>query len=392
MTPKQRFLAALTGSLPDRLPVTTHHVMPSFLDTYLNGMSNDDFFDRFGLDPILWINAHRPDETKSAMYDPLHVPGYLEPRRTISAEWRVTSEAIPHDRYATTRYTFVTPERNLTTVLQSNEYTAWVAERLVKNKSDIDIIAKYATTPLCDVEEVNRQADAYGERGLVRGTVACFDVYGQPGCWQDASVLFGIEALIMETFDDPEWVHAFLQILHDRKKLFLDSTKGARFDIMELGGGDASTTVISPSIFDEYVAPYDARLIASAHDAGQRIVYHTCGGMMPILEQIADMGTDAMETFSPPAMGGDTNLAEAKRRIGGRVCMIGGFDQFHHFTGCTPETTRQAVRDCFAAAGDGGRYILSPSDHFFDAAPDLLEAFADEARKCIYTQTTAGRR
>ena len=105
---------------------------------------------------------------------------------------------------------------------------------------------------------------------------------------------------------------------------------------------------------------------------------------MPILENIADMGPNAMETFTPPDMGGDADLAEAKRRIGSRVCMIGGFDQFHYFTGCTPEDTRKKVRECFAAAGEGGGFILSPSDHFFDASPELIRAFADEAAKCVY--------
>ena len=155
--------------------------------------------------------------------------------------------------------------------------------------------------------------------------------------------------------------------------------------MLELGGGDASTTVISPKLFEKFVAPYDTKLIALAHEAGQRIAYHTCGGMMPILEQIAGMGPDAMETFTPPDMGGDVDLAEAKRRIGDKVCLIGGFDQFHFFTGCTPEQTRAEVRRCFEAAGQGGGYILSPSDHFFDADPALVAAFADEARRCIYS-------
>ena len=80
---------------------------------------------------------------------------------------------------------------------------------------------------------------------------------------------------------------------------------GARYDILELGGGGASSTVISPRIFDEFVAPYDSQLIEVAHRAGQRIAYHTCGGMMPILENIAAMKPNAMETFTPPGMGGD---------------------------------------------------------------------------------------
>jgi len=91
-----------------------------------------------------------------------------------------------------------------------------------------------------------------------------------------------------------------------------------------------------------------------------------------------------METFTPAAMGGDVILAEAKRRIGERVCIIGGFDQFHSLIDCGPETTRAAVRQCYDAAGVGGGYILCPSDHFFDADPQLVRAYADEARQCVY--------
>jgi len=43
------------------------------------------------------------------------------------------------------------------------------------------------------------------------------------------------------------------------------------------------------------------------------------------------------------------------------------------------------VRKCFNDAGQGGGYILSPSDHFFDADIELLKAFADEARRCVYS-------
>ena len=105
---------------------------------------------------------------------------------------------------------------------------------------------------------------------------------------------------------------------------------------------------------------------------------------MPILEDIAAMLPDAIETFTPSAMGGDTDLAEAKQRIGDRVCMIGGFDQFHYLLGCSPEQTRAEVRRCFQEAGAGGGYIICPSDHFFDADPDLIAAFVDEAHRCTY--------
>jgi hypothetical protein len=304
MTSKQRFLAALERREPDRLPVTSHHVMPYFLETYMGGASAQEFFDVFGLDPIEWVDARMPDTTRGDYLDPLHEgAGYWESPRMCSSQWRIERAEIP-----------------------------------------------FAPAPVCDVDLVNARAEAFGERGLIRGSIPSFDIYGQPGCWQDAAVLFGIEALILQTFDDPEWVHAFLGILRERKARYIRTMPGARFDLLELGGGDASSTVISPQIFDTFVAPYDAVLMA--------------------------------ETFTPPAMGGDTDLAEAKHRIGDRLCLIGGFDQFHFFTGCTPEDTRKEVRRCFEAAGEGGGFILSPSDHFFDAEIELLHAYAEEARSC----------
>ena len=105
---------------------------------------------------------------------------------------------------------------------------------------------------------------------------------------------------------------------------------------------------------------------------------------MPILETIAAMKPDAMETFTPEGMGGDTILREAKKRIGDKVCMIGGFDQYHFFNDCSEEKTRKEVRRCFEEAGDNGGFILAPSDHFFDADINLIRAFADEAKRCIY--------
>ncbi len=384
LSPKQRLVAALDRQPLDHLPVTTHHLMRSYLDKHFPGQTADQFFAHFGLDPICWTVAHRPAPGSGAEFEPGHTPGFLEARRLTSATWRFEHEDVPGREYATVRHRIVTPRGTLSLELQSNEYTAWVSERLLKQKSDIDLIAEYAPQPLCDVDAINRCADAYGDTALIRGHINCFDLYGQPGCWQDACVLYGVEEMILATYDDPAWVHTFLGILRDRKVRYADSMRGARYDLIEHGGGDASSTVISPRVFDEFVAPYDRAVIAHARAADQRVAYHTCGGMMPILERLAGLGANALETFTPPAMGGDLNLAEAKRRIGDQVCFIGGFDQNRFFTTSTPEETRAEVRRCFAEAGAGGGFILSPSDHFFEAKPELLHAFADEARRCTY--------
>jgi len=365
VTSRDRLLAALDRRVLDRLPVTTHHLMPSFLRS-LGGISERAFFDRFGLDAIAWVTPlERPLEDGG--------PG-----------WHLEREPVSDPDYATTRYRFVTRRGTLTTTLQDDGRSAWVRERLLKEKKDLEVLEAIELEPRCDARAVAAAAAAIGDRGIVRGAVPGFPVYGQPGCWQDAAVLFGIESLILATFSDPAWVSRLLEVVQRPKLSFLRSASGARFDLLELGGGDASSTVISPAIFDRFVAPFDAPLVDAAHHAGIRVVYHTCGGMMPFLERIAGLRPDAMETFTPRDMGGDAEIAEAKRRVGRRVCLVGGFDQFHGFVGCTPAQTRGEVRRLFEEAGGGGGYILAPSDHFFEADEALLEAFGQEARRCVY--------
>ena len=384
-TSRQRLLDALEGRRPDRLPATTHSLMPYFLNRSLGGVSEAEFYATFGLDPSHWIARHKPGRPEREYFDPSQeASGLLDDRRIVSADWRIVPTTIGNPADRTCRYDLVTPKGTLSLVLQSNDQTSWLLEHPVKKKSDIDLLAEFMTVPHCDIETVNRAATAFGGSGLVRGHVCGFDLFGQPGCWQDACCLVGTQEMILAAYDDPSWVRELLGILQRRKLAYVASLAGAEYDLIGLGGGDASTTVISPKLFREFVAPYDAPIIEAAHQAGQRIVYHTCGGMMPILEDIVAMGPDAVETLTPPAMGGDVDLAEVKRRIGGEVCLIGGFDQFHYFVGCEPGETRVAVRRCFEEAGEGGGYILSPSDHFFEAEVELLHAYADEARRCEY--------
>lgn len=391
MTSKERMVRALDLELPDRLPVTTHHVLPSYLEKYHQKMDSQEFYRYFGFDPILYYN---PVKVDSAECRKVHIPGAAlpielsddisEPEVIISDQWDMTVRMVQEQTCQTWKAAIYTPKGTLTSVLQSNRQNAWIVEPLVKKQSDMDLVIEYAPMYSADVEALNSAADAYGEIGLVRGVVPGFELFGQPGCWQDLACLYGIEKLIYATFDDPNWVHSALSFLRDRKLHYIQSLQGAKYDLLALGGGDASTTVISPTIFREFVAPYDFPLIEAAKAVGIRVVYHVCGGMMPILEDIADMGPTAIETLTPPFMGGDADLKEIKRRIGQRVCLIGGIDQGNFFIKASPDKTRDAVRRAFDEAGGNGGFIISPSDHFFDAKDELLEAFVAEAHACIY--------
>jgi uroporphyrinogen-III decarboxylase len=252
---------------------------------------------------------------------------------------------------------------------------------LIKRPEDMRLVRDYLPVPRLNKEFVRDRKRELGDDGILRGLV--FGEQGGP--WQHACCLFGTEALIYATYDDPAWVHELLTSLTEKKLQFIEeSLAGADFDLIEMGGGAASSTVISPRIFKEFCLPYDKKLHAALHAVGHKAVYHTCGGMMAILDLIVENGCDASETLSPPGVGGDTVPEEVKRRIGGQVCLIGGMDQINILTHGTPGQIRAETRRLFEALGPGGGYILSASDHFFDAPVENLRAFAEAGRACVY--------
>ena len=118
--------------------------------------------------------------------------------------------------------------------------------------------------------------------------------------------------------------------------------KGTPADMVETGGGAGSNTVISPALFREFCLPYDQQQHAAMHEAGVKIVYHLCGGVMQMLDLVTHNGADGLETMTPPAMGGDCDLREASRRVGDKLFFIGGFDQNAGFENGTPESAPAA--------------------------------------------------
>ncbi len=375
MTPKERMLTALACEKPDRLPVTVHQWQQYHLDEYLGGIDALEAFCKLGMDAAIqyfeamgqfWI----PNAEKYAVQ---------------TDQWRdemTVVDANPNNKVI--HHRIVTPEGELTYKTGGNRTTTWITEYLVKRPEDLDLIEKYMPVARLDKQSVRREYDRVGDAGILRGFV-----WGdQAGCWQHACCLMEIQDLIIETYENPDWVHRFLEALLQKKLQFVEhSLEGAKFDLVETGGGASSDTVISPKLHREFCLPYDRRMHQAVHDAGLKTTYHTCGGMMNLLEAIVENETDASETLTPPGCGGNITEPEKVRDVfGGRVAMVGGMDQFNVLTSGTPEQIRAEVIRLFEGFGRDGGYILSASDHFFDVPVENLQAYAAAARECTYRQ------
>jgi len=362
MNGRDRFLIALSNGKPDRLPCQVHSFMKYFLAKKL--LFYDSLAYKFyGMDPVLYVGPRRifTEEAKKNWRE------VVKPRGVKDGV--ITSDVVIH-----------TPKGDLFKTVAVNKYTAWDTVPLIKTEADFELFREFYPVPSkLDWSRVIKARDKVGDKGIVR-TVS--PGYGQSGAFQSLATMIGTTELIYKVYDEPDWVHYALKIINDKNIETMVNGGRVEADLVETGGGAGSSTVISPDIHEEFCLPYDKLLHKAIKDMGGKISYHLCGGIMPLLEIVAENGADALETMTPPGMGGDCDFAEASRRIGDKMAFIGGIDQNKCFTG-DPQSAVDMVRELFAAKSNGG-YICSPSDHFFEAKHKNIRAFADTCKECKY--------
>lgn len=169
--------------------------------------------------------------------------------------------------------------------------------------------------------------------------------------WQYACLLRGPRQFLIETVDRPGFVDDLLAFAYEAvaELARLSLAAGAHLYLMD---AMASASQISPATYRRWTQPYEAKMADLAHSLGRRQMLHVCGNTTRNLEAMADTGSDVLDLDSA------VSVAEAKRRVGDRVCLKGNVDPVGTLLRGTPEQVEAECRAAVAAAGGAG-FILS---------------------------------
>jgi uroporphyrinogen decarboxylase len=115
---------------------------------------------------------------------------------------------------------------------------------------------------------------------------------------------------------------------------------------------------LSPAMFDEFVTPYLKQLVAGYRALGFYVVKHTDGNIMPILDSLVACEPHALHSLDPQ---GGVDIAEVKRRVGDKVCLIGNVNCAALQTG-TDEEVAASVRYALRHGMPGGGYVFGTSN------------------------------
>jgi uroporphyrinogen decarboxylase len=122
---------------------------------------------------------------------------------------------------------------------------------------------------------------------------------------------------------------------------------------------------LSPAMFDRFVAPFLARLVAGYRELGFYVIKHTDGDIMPILDALVAACPHALHSLDPQ---GGVDIAEVKRLVGDRLCLIGNVNCALLQTGTDQDvldSTRYALRNGMP----GGGYVFGTSNCVYTGMP-----------------------
>lgn len=194
------------------------------------------------------------------------------------------------------------------------------------------------------------------------------------GPWTIASSVRGLQQLILDTFQDPEFVHSLMEITKETARVCGDA-------MMATGAGlsytdpASSCDVISPPLYRKFIKPYQTSLFDYFKGKGTGVTLHVCGNALPILGDLVETGATALSIDARVPLPGAIEI------VGHKAAIIGNVPT-HLFTGNSREKMDEAVKQCVQEARGKCRYILSSGCEVpVDAPLESIKWFMESARK-----------
>lgn len=182
--------------------------------------------------------------------------------------------------------------------------------------------------------------------------------------------LRGLNTLMLDFYDDPQFVRDLFEWVTELEIRFAREQIRAGADI--IGIGDAAASLVGPEIYEEFVWPYEKRLIDSIHAVGGKARLHICGNIRFALPLIGQLHADIIDVDYPAP------LAEARARMGNNQTLLGNLNPVTIVRNGNPELISGTLARCQAEAGQ--RYIVAAGCEIpRDTPHENVRAFGDYA-------------
>ncbi|MFA5689838.1 MAG: uroporphyrinogen decarboxylase family protein [Kiritimatiellales bacterium] len=207
----------------------------------------------------------------------------------------------------------------------------------------------------------------------------CFRVFELGfSLFERAWTLRGMENLMIDMIDHPEFVHELLTAIADYNIAQVQKALTYDIDAVYFGDdwGQQHGLIMGPALWHEYIYPQIKRMYSTARTAGKFVMIHSCGDVDELFDDLIAAGLNSFNPFQPEVMDIWSILPEYR----GRLTFHGGLSIQKTLPFGTPDDVRRESRRLLEL-GAAGSYIFSPSHAVeSDTSFENILTFIDEAR------------
>ncbi len=356
MNGRDRLLAAFRHEVPDRVPVS-FFVQDYFVKALTGRDEIDPVDDVVAVDRDLDLDIMLRPEWMDTTYF----------TKTPGPDWDVTLTTEKDADRVLEHWVVHTPGGDLTQTLVTaygrREYGffGW-REYFIKGPRDLELFERYEPPLSFDIRGRMRHAfEAVGQDGIVAPWV--------PDCpFNQGFYLRGLEAMLIDALTDFAFYDRLMRFRLRQSLTLIPEVVACGADLGCVGANVGNARLVSRQYYDRYIAPYDREYVQAIEAAGLPVLFHNCGYSMPFLESYAGLGFRALESLTPPP-NADGDLAEAKRRVGDQLVLVGNIDQINLLRKGNRGEIERVVRATVEAGKPGGGFVLCTADHLYDETP-----------------------
>ena len=201
------------------------------------------------------------------------------------------------------------------------------------------------------------------------------------GPWTIAMLLRNPEMMLLDTFEDPQFIHDVMRLSTDFCKLWGDAIVKTKIGL-SFSEPTASISLVSPDNYREFIAPYHKELVDHFKAKKVGVTAHICGVTYPIFEDLIGCGFTTisfdLDQQSDPSLHVD-QLERFMQVAKGRAVAIGNVDATM-FEKATRAQIEAEVRRCIDTAAKHSGFILSTSCEIPPRSnPEIVKWFMDAA-------------
>lgn len=329
MTPRENLLRSLRRQGFETVPLDPNGFCPSQVDAFKKRFGHDDIPGWFGAPcRSVWLPLTATYAAATELY----------PRERLPADISFDAFGIGNSR-------------------QPDCYHMTRMHHPLAGDATLAEIEQYPFPVLSDaaVAQMAREVADIQARGLATmGGMACT-------IWETAWYLRSMEDLMADMMDDSPRATVLLDQVTAIACQLVRAFATAGCDIIQLGDdiGMQSTPMMNPALWRLWLKPRLAQVIAAGRAVRPDVLifYHSCGYVLPFIEELIEIGVDILNPVQPECM----DFAEVHAKFGDRLSFWSTIGTQTTLPFGTPAAVRAVVEKNLRICGAKGGIVIGPT-------------------------------